>query len=122
MLTLLPLPFPPPISHQLNDVPAAKALIAFSCEVNSLNPEDLTPLDIATQKHPDGEILTLLASVGGQTGRCNLFFSPELLYEDAPVIRTQNVMIFALALLLGSHRVYQNSAISILPLYSTTYI
>ena len=43
--------------------------MAFGGEVNSLNPKDQTPLDIATQCHPDGDIVTLLVSVGGQTGQ-----------------------------------------------------
>ena len=54
---------------QLNDLAAVKVLVAFGGEVNSLNPNDQTPLDIATKCHPDGEIVTLLVSVGGQTGQ-----------------------------------------------------
>ncbi|CAI8029956.1 85/88 kDa calcium-independent phospholipase A2 [Geodia barretti] len=55
------------IAAELNDLPAAKALVAFGCEVNSLNPDDETPLDIARRCYPDGDIVTLLVSVGGQT-------------------------------------------------------
>ena len=69
MSTLYICLFYTPHCPQLNDLPAAKALVAFGCEVNSLNPDDKTPLDIARRCHPDGDIVTLLVSVGGQTGR-----------------------------------------------------
>ena len=46
--------------------------MAFGCEVNSLNPDEKTPLDIArdnTDRDHDGDMVTLLFSVGGKTGQ-----------------------------------------------------
>lgn len=58
-----------PFPHQLNDVFSARALLAFGCEVNCLNPVNTTPLDIACDLHREGEIIDLLVSVGGQKGQ-----------------------------------------------------
>ena len=36
--------------------------------MNSLNPDNKTPLDLATHANVDGDIVALLVSVGGITG------------------------------------------------------
>ena len=53
--------------YQLNDLLSAKALLTFRADVNSFNPYNQTPLDIAHNKHGmDSEIANLLRGVGGK--------------------------------------------------------
>ena len=54
------------VHTQLNDFMSTQALLAFGCDVNSLNPDHCTPLDIALRSGTD--VVDLLISVGGQTG------------------------------------------------------
>ena len=60
---------------QLDDVQSARYLIAFGCEVNCVNPNNSTPVDIAQELHPDGDILAFLVSVGGKTGLVQVLYN-----------------------------------------------
>ena len=51
----------------MNDLLSAKALLTFRADVNSINPYNQTPLDIAHNEHGiDSEMATLLTGVGGK--------------------------------------------------------
>lgn len=48
----------------MNDILAAKALIAFDARVNSINTFNETPLDIVLKYRPDAELNILLCTLG----------------------------------------------------------
>lgn len=58
-----------------------KALLAFGATVNSLNKDDLTPLDIAHCANPESELVAILTALGGLNGvaaTSYLFNLPQL--------------------------------------------